>query len=878
MAEPSAGSFGQLLRQLRNDAGLSLETLALRSSVAVRTISDLELGKARFPRESTVARLAWGLRLDSAVKTRFEAVARGRPVADGLPVITTAAPPRTLPRDIASFTGREPELCQLVTELTAASRGGVVGVYAVGGMAGVGKTAFAVHAAHELASRFPDGQIFLLLHGHTPGQVPVAPEDALGSLLQICGVSAGQIPRGLAARAALWRDQLARRRLLLLLDDAAGHEQVRPLLPGTGGSLVIITSRRRLTALEDAHSVSLDTLTSGEAARLFTQLAARPGLEPGDGDVGLIAQLCGCLPLAIGMLARRLHHHPAWTAADLASGLATAHDRLALMHAENLSVAAAFDLSYADLAEDGKHLFRRLGLHPGDDIDAYAAAALAGTDLAAARRRLEALYDCYLLTEPAAVGRYRLHDLIREHARALAAAAPADDRDRGLARLLDYYQHTATVAGDLLARRSRTERASPAATPPAAVPPLPDRQRALAWARAERGNLLACLDYATRAGQHARVIVLTAAIADLLRQDGPWAEALSRHTAALHAAQHLGDRPGEAGAQHEMGVIHRFTGDYPQAMAAQQAALDRYRDLGDRPGEANTRHEMGVIQRLTGDYPQAMAAQQAALDRYRDLGDRPGEANARHEQGALGYLRGDYQAAVEAQQAALGIYRDLGDELGQADALVYLGAVRYQTGDNQAAAGTLEGALGIYRDHGHQHGQANALQQLGAARRQSGDYRGAAEALQAALQICRTLGYRSGEANALHYLGAARRLSGDYDTAAEAIETALGIYRDIGDPGGEAEALNEAGTLYRVRGSLRQAEASHQAALDLARTIDSTWDQAHALAGLGRCAQAAHRTIEARPYLQQAHEAFHKIHADEAAGIAAELDALTETG
>jgi tetratricopeptide (TPR) repeat protein len=783
-------------------------------------------------------------------------------------------PTRTLPRDIASFTGRGPELRRLVAAVAAAPAGGVVGVHAIGGMAGVGKTAFAVHAAHQLAARFPDGQVFLPLHGHTPGQAPVAPEDALARLLQMSGITAGHIPPTLEARAALWRDHLASRRLLLLLDDAAGHEQIRPLLPGTADSLVIITSRRRLTALEDAHSVSLDTLTSGEAARLFVRLVGRAGLAPEDADVRQIIQLCGCLPLAVGMQARRLHHHPAWTAADLAADLVTAHDRLALMQAENLSVTAAFDLSYRDLTGEQQHLFRLLGLHPGDDIEAYATAALAAAELGVTRRHLETLYDHYLLTEPAP-GRFRLHDLIRQHARALATADPAEDRNRDLDRLLGYYQHTADLAEDLLSRHPRPRAIAPSGSRwPGAVPALPDRQRALAWVRAERANLLACLDHATRGGQHARVVALTAAIATLLGHDGPWNDAVARHTAALRAARHLGDRSSEAGARHEIGAVQRLTGDYAQATQNQQAALDIYRDLGNRLGQAGARHEIGAVQRLTGDYAQATQNQQAALDIYRDLGNRLGQANALCEQGAVGYLTGDYPAAVAAQQSALGIYRDLDDQLGQASALLYLGAVRYFNGDAEGAVEVLQTALAIYHDHGDQRGQANALQQLGAAHRQNANYEGAAEALGSALRICRDLGYRSGEANALHYLGGTRRLSGDYHGAAVALEAALAIYREIGDPGGEAEALNEAGTLYRLRGRLHQAQASHLAALELARAIDSAWDEAHALAGLGRCAQAAHRTAEARSYLRQAQQILRKTSADEADGVSGELDAL----
>ena len=473
-----------------------------------------------------------------------------------------AAATRTLPRDIGSFTGRQAELGQLAK--AAAGCGGVVGIYAIGGMAGVGKTTFAVHAAHRLAGRYPGGQIFLPLHGHTPGRAPVDPADALAGLLLTAGVAAAHIPPGLEPRMALWRDRLAGRQLLLILDDAAGSEQVRPLLPGSGGSLVLVTSRRRLSALEDATAVSLDTLPPGQAAALLVRLAG-PGLAPDDPAVGEITGLCGYLPLAIAMVARQLHHHPAWTAAGRAAELAAAAGRLELMATEDLSVAAAFDLSYADLTAGQQRLFRALGLHPGADIDAYAAAALDGTGLFTARRGLEALYDQCLLTEPAA-GRYRMHDLIRAHARALAGRLDPDrDRDQATGRLLDYYQHTAARADALITRQTRPAPAPAAGPIPAAAPGLASREQALAWARAERGSLLACLDHATAASQHARVTALTAALAGLLRSDGPWAEAVTRHTAAIQAARQLGDRLGQANALTDLGHLLRMTSDYPAA-------------------------------------------------------------------------------------------------------------------------------------------------------------------------------------------------------------------------------------------------------------------------------------------------------------------------
>ena len=871
MTDEPAPDFAGFLRRLRMEARLTQEELAEAAGLSTRTVSDLERGVNRRAQKDTARLLADALGVIGPVRARFEALARGR-MPSGAGAGGVAAATRTLPRDIASFTGRQQELRELAG--VAAGSGGVVGIHAIGGMAGVGKTAFAVHAAHQLAPRFPAGQIFLPLHGHTPGQRPVDPGEALASLLLTAGVSAAQIPPGLEARMALWRDRLAGQQLLLVLDDAASSEQVRPLLPGAGGSLVLVTSRRHLTALEDATAISLDTLPPDEAAALLVRLAGRAGLSPADPAVAEITRLCGWLPLAIGMVARQLHHHPAWSLAGRAAELAAAVDRLELMATENLSVAAAFGMSYADLTGDQQQLFRRLGLHPGTDIDAYAAAALDGTDLAAARRGLEALYDQYLIAEPA-LGRYRLHDLIREHARALAARLdPNRDRDDATTRLLDYYQHTAARSDALVARQARPALAPADGAVPAAAPDLADREQALAWARAERASLLACLDHATGTGQHARVIALTAGLAGLLRRDGPWADAVTRHTAAIQAARDLGDRLGQATALNGLGEVRLLTGDYAAAVRSLEQALGIYRDLGDRLGQANALSGLGDVRRLTDDFPAAARSLEQALGIYRALGDRLGQARALSFLGAVRQLTDDYPAAARAQEQALGIYCDLGDRLGQADALVYLGDVRWMTGDYPAAAQALEQALGIYRDLGDRRGQANALSGLGDVRRRTGDYPAAVGALEQALGIYRDLGHRLGQASALSGLGDVRRLTGDFPAAAQALEQALGIYRDIGDRTGEAEALNERGSLHRVSGELARAEGCHQQALDLARQIGSSLDEAHALAGLGRCALAAGRTAEAEGNLRQALEIFQRIGAAEVAGLSAELGLL----
>ena len=491
--------FAELLKRLRNEAGLTQEALAEQAGVSPRSISDLERGINKTARRDTTRLLADALTLSGTARGAFETAARGfRETGAGLPAQrrvrtrSVAATTPVLPRDIRTFTGREADLAKLMA--ASQGTGGVVGIYAIDGMAGVGKSAFAVHAAHALAPRFPDGQIFLQLHAHTAGQPPVEAADALASLLLTTGVAAEQIPAALHERAALWRSHLAGKRVLLLLDDAASHEQVEPLLPAASGSLVLITSRRHLSALDDATSICLETMPPDEAAALFIRLAGRPDLDGADPAVRTINRLSGHLPLAIGMLARQLHHHPAWSAYRLADDLTATRDRLEFMHSENLSVAAAFDLSYQDLATGQQRLLRRLGLHPGTDIDPYAATALDDSSLAAARRGLNELFEHHLVTEPAS-GRYLMHDLIREYARALAETDDPDDRESALLRLTDYYVSAATTVGRHFNRGSpATGRTSPA------VPEPPNRKDAAAWMESERANMEAVVGYAAAHG------------------------------------------------------------------------------------------------------------------------------------------------------------------------------------------------------------------------------------------------------------------------------------------------------------------------------------------------------------------------------------------
>jgi tetratricopeptide (TPR) repeat protein/transcriptional regulator with XRE-family HTH domain len=869
MAQPRSG-FDGLLREWRLRARLTQEELAAAAGVSLRAVSNLERGAATTPQQETVRVLADALHLTGAERSLFEAVARGRPPAEGQ--AAAAAAVRALPRDVSSFTGRQRELEQLTTSVAAA--GGGVGIHAIGGMAGVGKTAFAVRAAHRLAGQFPGGPVFLPLHGHTPGRAPVDPADALASLLLAVGVPPARLPPGLEERAALWRDQVAGQPLLLVLDDAAGSEQVLPLLPGAGGSLVLVTSRRHLTALDDVAAISLDTLPPGEAAALLVRLAGRRGLSAGDPGVADMTGLCGFLPLAVGMMARQLRHHPAWSVTGRAAELAAARDRLALMTTDNLSVAAAFDLSYAHLGPDLQRLFRRLALHPGTDIDVYAAAALDGTALTAARRGLEALYDQYLLSEPAR-GRYRPHDLVREHARALASRLdPEEDQEAALTRLLDYYQHTAAVANGRVARLPRPGPA-PAGAGPAAVPALADYEQALTWVTVERPSLLACLDYAGAAGQHARVLALTAGLSGLWWTHGPWADAIARHTAAVQVARQLGDQLAEANALTDLGRIRIGTADYPAAAQALGEALGLYRGLGNALGQAYALAGLGQMLGYKSDYPAATRAMTEALDLYRDLGDRGGQARVLTDLGHAYYVMNDYPAAVRAMAEALDICRGLGDRLGQASALNFLGFVWHVTGDYQAAVRAHEEALGIGRSLGNWYAQGYALFGLGQVRQVTGDYPGALRAHEEALASFRDMGSRTGVANALLGIGSAQTMTGDYPAAASNLDEALGFYRDVGDRGGEASALNERGTLDRVRGELTLARGCYQQALELSRAIPDVWDEAHALAGLGRCAVAAGQAGPGAALLRQALEILQRIGAAEARDVRAEVDALS---
>jgi len=745
--------------------------------------------------------------------------------------------PTSLPADTAAFTGRRREIDRLL-------RAGP-GVQAIAGMPGVGKTALAVHVAHRLRDAFPDGQLFVNLHGHTAGRDAAAPADALAILLTADGLDPRRLPSGVQARSALWRSRMAGRRALIVLDNAAGSAQVTPLLPAAADCLVLVTSRRFLGDLPaDAVPVSLDVLAADEAGAMFRRLAPGPAGDPAE-----LVAACGRLPLAVALLARLLRRHPGWTVADL---LRETRERLLDVTAEHASIAAALDLSCRHLPAGRKRFFLLLARHPGAELEPHAAAALAGVPVATAVAELDALHADSLLIE-VSPRRYTMHDLVRAYGR--AAAGPDD---AAVDRLLDFYAATAAAANARLARLTRP-----------GSPPFRAEIEPLAWLRTERANLLACL---ASTADPARIVALTAGMAELLRRDGPWSEALTRHAAAVRHATGL-DRPN---ALVDLATVRRLTGDYPGATRDAREALAGYRSLGDRLGEANALTVLAKALSRAAGYTESMPVVEQALGIYRALGDRPGEAGALVELGIARGMTSDFRGAQELLRQALAHYRALGDRPGQAYALRVLGIAQGRVGDFAGARELLTEALDLYRRLGARLGEALTHNDLGRAAAGLGDYPAAVSSLRAALRSHRRLDHRVGQSTALHYLGAALRRSGDLAGASTALQEALALDREINNRSGEVMVLNELGALHRLSGDVEGALAAHRAALALAEQVASPFDRAVSLAGFGRCAVARGRPSEGAAQLRAALRILRRIDAAEATEVAADLAALPQ--
>ena len=767
--------------------------------------------------------------------------------------------PRQLPVDTRVFTGRAAELGVLLRLAEQSWRGPVAGtavICAINGMGGIGKTALAVRAAHRLAGGFPDGQLFLDLHGYTEGVSPREPGQALECLLRALGVSAGQIPEEAEARAALYRHRLADTRTLIVLDNAASEGQVRPLLPSAPGCFVLVTSRRRLKGLDDVHTVALDLLPAPDARVLLRAVAGPDRIAPGDPLLGEITQSCGHLPLALRIAGALLHHRPGWSLEHLARLLRDRDRCVPRLSDGERDLATVFDLSYAGLGEQYRVLIRRLGRVPGQEFDAYVTAALLATDPQAAYGLLEDLVDHNLLISHAP-GRYRMHDLVRAHADALAAADPPAELHAARDRLLHYYAHTALSAAALLARNPRPAPRGPA---PAHAPAMSEPETAWAWLRTERENLEAALTHARDGALYEHFLALAGGLAELLLADGPFSRALTVFQAAAENAERHGHRAVRAAALADLGVARQRVGDVPGAVAALMQAVDLHRILGNRPEQAAALAYLGRVRFQAGDQTGAVHAFTGAGEISRALGDRLGEATALKELGVLRRLSGELSGASDFLTRALVLYRDIDDRRGEALALIELAYARGgEAGELAVAANALAKTLGNSLAYGHRNDEAYILMRLGRVWRRTGDLPKAADALGRALEIYRVSGNRESEAAVLVELGIMRKIVGDLQGAADAVSRALDVFRAAGSRIDEAWTLNHLAAIVAATGDQPGARALHRQALALNRELGKPLGEAFALEGLGECHLSAGEAETGVDHLETALALFQRL-------------------
>jgi DNA-binding SARP family transcriptional activator/tetratricopeptide (TPR) repeat protein len=679
------------------------------------------------------------------------AEAKTAPPVTGGPAPAT---PRELPAPVRHFTARADELAAL-TELlgrSAEQPPGVIVIAAIGGTAGVGKTALAVHWAHQVAARFPDGQLYVNLRGYDPGQ-PMTAADALAGFLRALGAAGQDIPDEEAERAARYRSMLAGRRMLVMLDNAGSAEQVRPLLPGSPACVVVVTSRNSLAGLvarDGAGRLDLDALPAEDAVGLLrTLIGARVDADP-DAAAELAVQCCR-LPLALRVAAELAAGRPAVPLAGLVGELADQHKRLDLLEAGgdlHTSVRTVFSWSYRHLDAAAARAFRLLGLHPGADLTLYAAAALTETSLVQARYLLDQLARAYLI-QPAGPDRYGLHDLLRAYARDLAAAADSDqERREALTRLFDCYRYTAAVAMDAAyaAEPHRRPRISRPGTP---IPPLADPAAARDWLDAEKGTLVAVMAHTAEHGWPGHATELAATVFRYLDGLGYNSEALSVHGYARIAARHAGDRAAEATSLNSLAAVHWRQGRYEQATSCLYEALALFAESGDLAGQVRTKGNLGILHAQQGQFELAASLHEQALMRHRETGNLPGQMRALGNLGTVEERRGRYEQAVRCHQESLALARKLGDRRGESYALMNLGRVALLQDRGRPAIGQIQRALVMFREVGDRNGEAEALTRLGDACQRLDRYEEAAGHHRQALVLFREIGDRQGEADAL---------------------------------------------------------------------------------------------------------------------------------
>jgi tetratricopeptide (TPR) repeat protein/DNA-binding XRE family transcriptional regulator len=831
----SAGApFGQMLRHYRRARGLTQEELAERAGVSARTVSDLERGVTGRPYWQTVGALAAAVGLQGAERDEFVACSRRgwRSAAPGgqadpgqpggrAPARTGAARPdrmtalRQLPAAVSHFTGRAAELDALTGLLSEASEMSTVVISALAGTAGVGKTALAVHRAHRVAGRFPDGQLYVNLRGYDPG-APVSPADALAGFLGALGVPGAQIPDGQDERSGLYRSMLAGRRVLVVLDNARDSDQVRPLLPGDPACAAVVTSRDALAGLvvaDGARRLDLDVLPPAESAALLRALiGARAGADPE--VLAELAGLCAGLPLALRIAAELAASRPRVPLAGLVSELRAA--RLDYLDAgdDHADVRAVFSWSVRQLTDDVAGAFALLGLHPGEDLDADATAALTGTTPAKARRLLSRLHRASLL-QARSPGRYGMHDLLRAYAREQAAARdPGGQCDQALTRLFDYYVAAAAAGMDVLVPAETHRRPRVAATT-TALPDMPNEAGARAWLDAELANLVAVVARSAGHGRPRYAAALAGTLYRYLLMSGHLPEAQIIYGHALRAARQSADLAAEAAALNGLGSVASVKGRFSDAVGLFEAALDCYRRCGDRAGEARLLGNLGTTeQRLHNHHVAAHYLRQAVIA-SQDAGDTLGVARALVELADSETEMGSRDQAADHLHRALPVLREARDPVGEAQALSRMGELSLASGQLTQAAGHFEQSLAIFRRIDHPAGVAAELCNLGDVSFGQGNYQQAVSYQRQAFAWFRQAGSQYGEIQALRRLGAALKQAGQPAAAHTELETAFQLAAESDNTYEVAGAHGDLADIHHQAGDDDQARRHWQQALDL---------------------------------------------------------------
>ncbi|KQX64293.1 MULTISPECIES: BTAD domain-containing putative transcriptional regulator [unclassified Streptomyces] len=674
------------------------------------------------------------------------------PVPD--PPSPSALPsPAQLPHDITAFTGRDVELDEVFALSGADGAGpGTVVISAIGGMAGVGKTTLAVHWAHRVADRFPDGQLYVNLRGFDPSGAVLDPGEAVRGFLGALGVPPERVPHGVDAQAALYRSVLAGRRVLVVLDNARDTEQVRLLLPGSPGCLAIVTSRDELTGLVAAHGAHSLVLRPFDAVQARSFLVRRLGAErvaaePRAADE--ISALCAGLPLALACVAARAAAHPHFPLAAVAAELREAHGSLDAFARSDASVdvGTVFSWSSRAISAAAARLFRLLALHPGPDLSLPAAAALAGLPVRVTRPLLAELTGLHLVTEHSP-GRYAFHDLLRAHAGELVHERHTEaERAAALNRLHHHYLHTAHAADRLLAPN-----ADPLPPPPAPEgvhpEPLADDDRALAWLTAEHAVLLAVVETAAASGrpvQERLACQLAWSLEPFFDRRGHWHDGLAVQRTALDAARRLADPALEARGLRGLARVEGRLGLHSRSVPRLERALELFTELGDDTGRAHTHRSLGWECDQQGDLPGALRHNRFALGLFRTLGDRAAQASVLNSVGWYHARLGEHRRALTHCFEALAMLQELGDRYGQAATWDSIAYAHHHLGRHPHALLGYRNALALLRDLGVPYVEADILVRVGDTHLATGDHDGARIAWQRALVLLRGLNHPDAE-------------------------------------------------------------------------------------------------------------------------------------